>query len=135
MGDSAEVNAGLEGKEYPEIRFTVDEALVERFRSAIGDAGQGVSPTFVTVAEFVSFPTIVSDPELALDFSRVVHAEQEYELERPLRLGESLRVRPRIAQARIRGGHSFLTIETVLVDGAGKVVAAARATMLERGRP
>jgi N-terminal half of MaoC dehydratase len=127
------VNVALEGTSYPETRFTLDAERVERFRDAVGAQGEGVPPTFVTAAEFSSFPEVVGDPELGLDFSRVVHAEQEYVFERPLRLGETVRVRSRIAQARERAGQGFLTIETRLVDDAGETVATARATMLERG--
>jgi hydroxyacyl-ACP dehydratase HTD2-like protein with hotdog domain len=127
------MNISLEGKSYPEIRFLVDEDHVQRFRRAIGSPGISVPVTFVTVAEFSSFPAIVGDPELALDFSRVVHADQEYEFSRPLRVGETVTVRSRIAQARARGGQSFLTIETRLLDEDAVVVVTARTTMLERG--
>ena len=129
------MNVSLEGKTYPETTFTVDAERVERFRSAVGASGTGgprVPITFVTAAEFSAFPAVVGDPELALDFSRVVHADQEYAFERPLRVGETLRVRSRIAQARARAGQAFLTIETELLDDAGAVVVVARATMLER---
>jgi N-terminal half of MaoC dehydratase len=134
VGDRRTVNISLEGKSYPETRFVVDEGHVERFRRAVGGSGDVVPVTFITAAEFSSFRAIVGDPELALDFARVVHADQEYGYSRPLRVGETLTVRSRIAQARAKGGQSFLTIETQLLDDAAAVVVTARATMLERGR-
>jgi acyl-CoA thioesterase FadM len=128
------MNPRAEGKVYPETRFVVAGTQVDRFRVAVGgDTNTGVPLTFVTTAEFASFPAVIGDPELALDFSRVVHAEQEYEFTRPLRVGESLVIRPRIALARTKGGQGFVTIETRLVEDDGSVVATARATMLERG--
>jgi hypothetical protein len=127
------VNVSLEGKSYPATRFTVDEDLVDAFRRVVGQREHAVPVTFVTAAEFASFPAIVGDPELGLDFSRVVHADQEYVFERPLRIGESVCVEPRIAQIRAKGAQSFLTIETTLRDEDGSVVVTARATMLERG--
>ena len=128
------MNVALEGKSYPPTTFVVDERAVEAFRTAVGDGSSGgvVPPTFATVAEFTAFPAIVGDPELGLDFSRVVHAEQGYEARRPLVVGETLTVHSMIASARSRGGHSFLTIRTELVDAAGEVVVTALATMLER---
>jgi acyl dehydratase len=128
------MNIRAEGKVYPDARFVVSHRDVDRFRSILGaGSAAGVPPTFATTAEFSSFPAIVGDPELALDFARVVHAEQEYEFERPLCVGESLVVRSRIAHAREKGGQAFLTIETRLIDERGSLVATARATMLERG--
>jgi acyl dehydratase len=127
------LNAAVEGKVYPDTGFTVDEDRVALFRASVGEAKDIVPPTFATAAEFAVFPLIVGDPELGLNFTRVVHAEQEYEWRRPLRIGESLTVRSRIASIRQKAGNGFLTIQTELLDGRGELVVLARATMIERG--
>jgi len=127
------VNAAVEGKRYPEVAFVVDHARVEAFRAVFPDDAGGVPPTFLTVAEFSLFPTIVADPELDLDFSRVLHGDQEYGWERPIAVGESLVARARIASIRHRGAIGFLTIETEIVDREGRLVARCRSTMIERG--
>jgi hypothetical protein len=126
------MNAALEGKVYPDTMFTVDEERVDLFRAAVGEAGEFVPPTFATAAEFAVFPLIVGDAELGMDFTRVVHAEQEYEWRRPYRMGETLTVRSRIASIRQKAGNGFLTIETELLDPEGELVVLARATMIER---
>ena len=82
--------------------------------------------------EFSAFPRVVSDPELGLDFMRVVHGSQEYELRRPIVLGETLEVTARIASIRRRGGIGFLVIETEMRGGDGAIAAVARSTMIER---
>jgi acyl-CoA thioesterase FadM len=125
------MNAAAAGKTYPETTFVVDPAHVDAFRAVFGDS-EGVPPTFATAAEFEVIPTIVDDPELALDFTRVLHGNQEYSFTRPLRVGETLTIRPRIESIRELGGNAFLVIATDLVDDAGEVVCAARATMIER---
>lgn len=126
------MNAALEGKVYPDVTFTVEEHRVDLFREAVGEAGRIVPPTFATAAEFSVFPLIVGDSELGLDFTRVVHAEQEYEWRRPFRMGEALTVRSRIALIREKAGNGFLTIQTELIDRDGELVVLARATMIER---
>lgn len=127
------MNAALEGKVYPDTTFTVEPERVMLFRGAIGEELDIVPPTFATAAEFAVFPLIVGDAELGLDFTRVVHAEQEYEWRRPFRMGEALTVRSRIASIRQKAGNGFLTIETELFDRDGELVVVARATMIERG--
>jgi acyl dehydratase len=126
------MNAALEGKVYPDTTFTVDEERVNLFRAAMGEEWEIVPPTFATAAEFAVFPLIVGDAELGLDFTRVVHAEQEYEWRRPFRMGEALTVRSRIAAIRQKAGNGFLAIHTELLDGDGELVVLARATMIER---
>jgi acyl dehydratase len=127
------MNATLEGKVYPDATFTVEPERVNLFRAAIGEESDIVPPTFATAAEFTVMPFIVGDAELGLDFTRVVHAEQEYEWHRRFRMGETLTARSRIASIRQKAGNGFLTIETEVLDRDGGLVVLARATMIERG--
>ncbi len=130
----AGVNPASEGKIYPDLAFEVTAERVAAFAAAVGaDLSLGVPPTLATTAEFVSFPRVVNDPDLAMDFSRVVHGDQEYEYVRTPLVGETLTVKTRIASVRDKGNLGFCTIETQLLDAAGEPVLTARATMVERG--
>jgi N-terminal half of MaoC dehydratase len=126
------MNPEAEGTVYPDVEFSVDPARVAAFRNVFGLEG-GVPPTFVTAAEFTVLPTVLADPTLGVDFSRVVHGAQEYVFERELREGETLRARARIASIKHRGGTGFLTVETELRDDMG-IVCVARSQLIERQR-
>lgn len=125
------MNAAAAGKVYPDIPFTVDPERVRAFR-AVFDEPSGVPATFPTAAEFTVIPKVVSDPELGLDFTRVLHGNQEYEFRRPLKEGEHLVIRSRIGSIREMGGNGFLVLVTELVDPDGEVVCAGRSTLIER---
>ncbi len=130
------LNPALEGRAYPPVRFVVESERVRRFAEAVGSAGadDGVPPTFATAPEIeAGLARVVADPELGLDFTRVVHGEQEYEWRRPFRVGETLEVRSRIESIRTKGGHGFLTIRTEMLDEDGETVVLARSTLIERG--
>jgi acyl dehydratase len=126
------MNPAAEGKRYPEVAFDVDPERARGFAELFGDPSP-VPPTLFTAAEFAVIPTIVGDPELDLDFRRVVHGSQEYEYRRSLRPGERLRARARLASIRQRGDAGFLVIETELVGQDGEVAALGRSLMIERG--
>src|SRR5918999_1130597 len=98
--DACQMNPSVAGKSYPDATFTVDPARVGAFNTVFDDAS-GVPVTFVTAAEFTVLPTIVGDPELDLDFTRVLHGGQEYTFARALRSGETLTVRTRIDSIRV----------------------------------
>lgn len=125
------VNPEAEGTRYPDVPFVVDTERVRAFRAVFGQAG-GVPPTFLTAAEFSVLPQVIDDPALGLDFSRVLHVGQSYELERPLREGEVLTVRARIDSVRVRAGAAFVVIAMDLFDDDDVPVAHARSTMIER---
>jgi acyl dehydratase len=125
------MNPAAEGTMYPDVPFVVDPERVAAFREVFG-LGSGVPPTFVTAAEFTVFPQVIGDPNLALDFTRVVHGSQEYVYERPLREGETLAVRARIESIRQKGATGFLTVVMELRDAEGQLVCTARSQMVER---
>ena len=125
------MNASAAGKVYPEIPFIVESERVRAFR-AVFDEPSGVPATFATAAEFTIIPTVVADPELGLDFSRVLHGNQEYEFRRPLEEGERLVIRGRIESIREMGGNGFMVLVTELAEPDGEVVCVARSTMIER---
>jgi len=120
-----------EGKTYGPVAFEVSAQRVEAFRTLFGGP-PGVPPTVLAAAEFTVFPQIIADPELALDFGRVVHGSQEYEIFRPLRIGETFAVDARIASIREKGDTAFLTIETRMRATDGSVAAVAWSSMIER---
>jgi hypothetical protein len=128
------MNAKLERKTYPAIRFEVREEQVRAFARAIGDDGSSVPPTFVTVPEIrAGLAQVVGDEDLGMDFARVVHGEQEYEWSRPVRIGDVLEVRSTIESIRAKGGHEFLTLRTEMRDEAGALVVTARSSLIVRG--
>lgn len=125
------MNPAADGTVYPDVPFTVDPARVAAFREVFGIT-DGVPPTFATAAEFTVFPQVIGDPDLGLDFTRVLHGSQEYVYARPLREGETVSVRARIDSIRHKGETGFLTVVMELRDDEGELVCTARSQMVER---
>jgi acyl dehydratase len=73
-----------------------------------------------------------ADPELGLDYTRVVHGEQAYDYRRPVHVGDALTAVPRIAEIRARGPLEFLVVESDIRDGDGQTVMVARTTLIVR---
>jgi len=143
------LNQSLKGRTYQEIEFEVDRDRVTRFALAVGEddprfleaeaaraegfPDQVVFPTFPTVVGILASAQIVVDPELGMDYTRVVHGEQAFEWRRPIVVGDRLRAIPRIADVFVKGPNEFLVIEAEVRDGDGEVVSVARSTLLSRG--
>jgi N-terminal half of MaoC dehydratase len=125
------MNAAAAGKVYPDVPFTVDAGRVAAFHAVFDEVG-GVPATFATAAEFTVIPDVIADPEVGLDFTRVLHGSQEYEFSRPLEEGDLLTIRSKIESIREMGGNGFLVLATELLDPDGVVVCTARSTMIER---
>lgn len=128
------VNPAAQGKVYPAVRFVVEPARVAAFAGLFGQA-DGVPPTFAAAAEFTVLPQVVADPDLAIDFTRVLHGSQDYEHHRPMRVGETLTVTMRIESVKVKGANGFLTLLTQITDASDEPVCTARSSMVERGGP
>ncbi|HJQ82589.1 MAG TPA: MaoC family dehydratase N-terminal domain-containing protein, partial [Candidatus Binatia bacterium] len=74
--------------------------------------------------------------ELGLNFTTLVHGEQEFEYARPIRAGETLTLTGRIADIHEKTGSSgtldFVVLETEARDDAGGPVFFSRNTLISR---
>jgi acyl dehydratase len=143
------LNQSLKGKTYGGMALTVERDRVTQFAQAIGEDDprfldaeaaraegfpeQVAPPTFPTVLGILASAQVVADQELGVDYSRVVHGEQEFEWRRPIVVGDALRATPRVADIYTRGPNEFLVIEAEIADADGDVVCVVRSTLLSRG--
>lgn len=90
------------------------------FARAIGaDPAAGVPPTYAAVyALFSTFPALAADPEAAVDFSRLLHSEQEFRWERHPEVGDVVEARGMVAQDVDRRGLRLVGFDsTCTADG------------------
>jgi len=147
-----QINHGVKGKEYPPYTVTIERGRIKDFARAIGDQNPfylddkvGAASEFGDVIAPPTFPITFKDEtadsnaflkELGTDISRILHGEQEFELHRPLRPGETLLCRPRIADVYEKSGKSgamaFVVRETAVTDKAGELVATLRGVTVVR---
>lgn len=126
--------AGVAGRTYPPVSFHIDEQRAAAFAEAIGaEPSQGVPPTFAAVYSLgVTGPQLFGDPEAAIDFSRLLHAEQEFAWSRHPRVGETVISRGRVASDVSRRGMRFVTFETDTEDESGAAVCHSKALFVIR---
>ena len=101
------LDAGLVGRSYPPSAvYEVGRAKIAEFAAALGDpdpvyrdpaaaraAGHPdviAPPTFAIVVTPRGGDVVLADPDVALDYSRVVHGEQRFIHHRPIRAGDRL---------------------------------------------
>ncbi|HXC79581.1 MAG TPA: MaoC family dehydratase N-terminal domain-containing protein [Candidatus Acidoferrum sp.] len=122
------------GRTYPPVTFEIDAERAAAFARAIGaDPGQGVPPTFAAVYSLgATAPQLFGDPEAAIDFARLLHAEQEFEWTRHPQPGEIVISQGRIASDMSRRGMRFVLFETETKDASGDEICKSRALFVIR---
>ena len=126
--------AGVAGKAYPAVTFAIEAEPVAAFARAIGaDPQQGVPPTFAAVyALGATAPQLFGDEDAAVDFARLLHAEQEFEWARHPRVGETVSSTGRVASDVTRRGLRMINFETETKGADGAPVCRSRAMFVIR---
>ena len=144
------INPEWVGRTFPPSDpYEVSREKIREFAVAIGDLNPAyvdpeaaralghpdviAPPTFAIVMSFRMGGAIVMDPELGVDYSRVVHGEQSFVHHRPIHAGDVLVGTPRIADIRVAGRNELLTWEADIATVAGEPVCRATNTLVVRG--
>lgn len=138
------------GREYPPTSpYEVGREKIREFAEAIKDdspvyrdpdaakaAGYPdviAPPTFAVLVSMRAHDVIVDDPELGLDYERLVHGSQEFTHYRPIRVGDRLVVVVHVDDIRARAGNDFLTVRAELATTEDEPVCTATSMFVVRG--
>lgn len=144
------INPAYAGRTFdPSEPYEVSRVKIAEFATAIGDssplcrdraAAQAAGypdvvapPTFAIVITAANSARLIADPDLGVNYAMVVHGEQSFAYDRPLRAGDVVVAQTTIES--IRQVRSLTTMATVTeistVDG--EHVCTAHSTLVERG--
>jgi hypothetical protein len=125
---------GVAGRTYPPVAFQIEADRAAEFARAIGaDPAAGVPPTFAAVYSLgATAPQLFADDLAAVEFARLLHAEQEFTWARHPKPGETVTSQGRVASDVSRRGMRFITFETETRDEAGAPLCKSKALFVIR---
>jgi acyl dehydratase len=140
----------LVGRSYPPSAvYEVGRGKIAEFATAVGDddpvyrdpaaarsAGHPdviAPPTFAIALTLEAANVVLGDPQVSLDYSRVVHGEQRFTHHRPIRAGDRLVATTTIEAVRSVAGNDMLTTRVDVATEAGEPVCSATSMLVARG--
>ncbi|MGW3043187.1 FAS1-like dehydratase domain-containing protein [Kitasatospora sp. NPDC001159] len=137
------------GRSYPPTEpYEVGREKIREFAIAIGDANPAYTdaeaakafghrdviapPTFPFVMTYRAAGQVVEDPDLGLDYSRVVHGDQKFVYTRPVQAGDRLTVAITIDNIKSLAGNDVLTVRGEVADESGEHVVTSIMTLVAR---
>jgi acyl dehydratase len=128
------VDPSLSGRTFPPTEaYDVTEERIAAFASATGSAYEAGGPapaTFPIVVAFGAMQTLMADPEVGIELHHVVHGQQRFVHERPVRAGDTLRAELRVTGLRHIGGADIIRTSSAITDADGRLVCTADATLV-----
>ncbi|WP_410088763.1 MaoC family dehydratase N-terminal domain-containing protein, partial [Streptomyces sp. t39] len=98
-------------REFAEAVGDANPAYTDRdAAAALGHADVIAPPTFVFAITYLAAGDVVRDPQLGLDYSRVVHGDQKFAYRRPVRAGDRLTVTSTIEAIKSLAGNDILDV-------------------------
>lgn len=128
------VDQSLVGRVFPPTRpYAVTEENIGAFVAATGGSydGGAAPATFPIVLAFDAMNAFLEAEQL--DLYRIVHGEQKFAYERPVRPGDVLTATLTVASLRQIGGNDIIGTSSEITDESGAVVCSTSATLVHRG--
>ncbi|MFJ2738963.1 MaoC family dehydratase N-terminal domain-containing protein [Streptomyces sp. NPDC087440] len=137
------------GRSYPPTSaYEVGREKIREFAESVGDRNPAYTdreaatalghpdviapPTFVFAITFKAAGLVIEDPQLGLDYSRVVHGDQKFTYTRPVRAGDRLSVTSTIEAIKSMAGNDILDIRGEVHDESGEHVVTAWTKLVAR---
>jgi hypothetical protein len=109
----------------------VTQASIDEFARVVGAPSRGEAPpTYMTIFRQGEFELM---QKLGIPLSKVLHGEQEYSYESPIRSGDELAFRSTVASANEKAGMLFLIFETTTEAKGGRKIGTSKTTVIVRG--
>jgi acyl dehydratase len=143
------LNLSFQGRTFPSAEpYRVGREKIREFADAIGaddpayrDPAAAAKLGYPDVIAPPTFPVLITmgvsklvldNPELGLDYSRVVHADQRFAYVRPVRAGDALTCVPTVESVSSRSGLDSVTIRLAVATDAGEPVVTVWSRLVAR---
>ncbi len=110
----------FEGEEF----VTISQSEIDTFCEVISEKETSVSPpTFAICITLKQSQEILSNPEIGLNWDRVVHGDQRFEIKRPIVAGDKLKCSSTIESYKVVSGNEIVSVRSDLHAGEELVVS------------
>jgi hypothetical protein len=97
---------------------TISQSEITEFAAVLGETDFSVAtPTFSIRTSLDQLQEILTAPELGINWQRVVHGDQKFEIRRPIVAGDVLTCDATIESYRVAAGNEFINVKSDLRNG------------------
>ena len=93
--------------------ITVTQEEINSFAAVIGEKNTSVAPpTFSIRISLSEFENILTKPEIGLDWNRLVHGDQKFDIKRPIKAGDVVTCSSTIESVRVVAGNEIISVRS-----------------------
>jgi hypothetical protein len=128
------INPDSVGRTFKGVEeVTVAQSEIDAFASVIGETDRSVAPpTFSIRISLSQYESILTQPEIGVDWTRLVHGDQKFEIFRPIVAGDVFTCSATIETLRVAAGNEIVSVRSDLHNG-NELVVTSWSTLVVRG--
>jgi hypothetical protein len=112
--------------------ISISQSEIDAFAAIIGETDTTIAPpTFTIRISLDQFQSILTKPEIGLDWSRLVHGDQKFEIFSAVKAGDSLRCSATIESYRVAAGNEIVSVRSDL-HRSNELVISSWSTLVVR---
>jgi hypothetical protein len=112
--------------------IAVTQSEIDAFCAVIGETDTSIAPpTFSIRISLEQSQSILSDPSIGLDWTRVVHGDQKFEIFSPIKGGETYSCSSTSESYRVAAGNEIVTVRSDLKSGS-EIALSSWSTLVVR---
>ena len=105
--------------------ITVTQSEIDAFAAVIGETDTSIAPpTFSIRISLEQSQSILSDPAIGLDWTRVVHGDQKFEIFIPIKAGDIFTCSSTMESYRVAAGNEIVTVRSDLKSGSSVALSS-----------
>ena len=112
---------------------TVTQSEIDAFAAVLGEGDTSVAPpTFSIRISLSQYESILTQSEIGVDWTRLVHGDQKFEIYRPVVVGDVFTCSATIETLRTVAGNEIISVRSDLQNG-DELVVSSWSTLVVRG--
>lgn len=112
---------------------TVKQSEIDAFAAVIGETDTRVAPpTFSIRVSLSQYEAILTQPDIGVDWTRLVHGDQKFEIYRPVVANDVFKCSATIETLRVAAGNEVISVRSDLHSGSELVVSSWSTLVVRR---
>ena len=120
------LNPDSVGRTFPgSDAITVSQNEIDAFCAVLGETDTSIAPpTFSIRITLEQSQAILSNPDVGLDWTRVVHGDQRFQIFSPIKAGDTFGCSSTIESYKVAAGNEIVTVRSDLHKGSELAVSS-----------
>ena len=111
----------------------VKQSEIDAFAAVIGETDTSVAPpTFSIRVSLSQYKSILTQPDIGVDWTRLVHGDQKFKIYRPVVAGDVFKCSATIETLRVAAGNEIISVRSDLHSGSELVVSSWSTLVVRR---